>query len=157
MTEASPSNNGRKTARGRFAPGNRQGKGRPAGSRNNASLLLDKLMADDAETIVQSVVAAAKAGDMQAARLVMDRVCPPRKGRPVTFAMPVLDTAEDVVKALSGLLQNVASGDLTPDEAATVAGILETKRRAIETVEIERRLEALEQSGPLQARQARRA
>ena len=34
---------------------------------------------------------------------------------------------------------------LTPDEAATIAGVIELKRRSIETVEIERRLATLEQ------------
>ena len=37
--------------------------------------------------------------------------------------------------ALGGILNAVARGELTPDEAATVAQILETKRRAIETGE----------------------
>ena len=42
----------------------------------------------------------------------------------------------------------MASGEITPDEAETIAGVLEAKRRAIETVEIERRLQVLEeQSG----------
>ena len=40
---------------------------------------------------------------------------------------------------------SVGSGDLAPDEAAVVAGLREAKRKAIETVELERRLAALEQ------------
>ena len=39
----------------------------------------------------------------------------------------------------------MAGGELTPDEAATIAGVIELKRRSIETVEIERRLATLEQ------------
>jgi hypothetical protein len=45
---------------------------------------------------------------------------------------------------LSELVQAVAAGDVTPEEAATVAGLLETKRRAIETAELEARINQLE-------------
>jgi hypothetical protein len=41
----------------------------------------------------------------------------------------------------------LGAGDLSPEEGAAVAGILETQRRAVETVELERRLTALEQAG----------
>jgi hypothetical protein len=40
----------------------------------------------------------------------------------------------------------VATGELSPEEGAAVAGILEAQRRAVETVEMEGRLAALEQS-----------
>jgi hypothetical protein len=39
----------------------------------------------------------------------------------------------------------VADGTLTPDEAAAVANLIEIKRKAVETVEIERRVADLEQ------------
>jgi hypothetical protein len=38
----------------------------------------------------------------------------------------------------------MADGEITPDEAATITGVLEAKRRAIETVELEKRIAALE-------------
>jgi hypothetical protein len=38
----------------------------------------------------------------------------------------------------------MARGEITPDEAATIAGVIELKRKSIETVEIERRLTELE-------------
>ncbi len=40
----------------------------------------------------------------------------------------------------------MAKGELTPEEAAIISGVLETQRRAIETVEIEQRLAAVERS-----------
>jgi len=39
----------------------------------------------------------------------------------------------------------MAEGEITPDEAATVASALEAKRWTIETVELEKRIAALEQ------------
>jgi len=43
-------------------------RGRPAGARNKASLMLDKLMERGAQDIVETVIDRAKGGDMTAAR-----------------------------------------------------------------------------------------
>lgn len=133
-------NNGRDSA-GRFDAGN---PGRPKGARNKVTVLAEKLMADEAEAIVRSVVDAARNGDMVAAKLVLERLAPVRRGRPVTLDLPEVRTAEDVFAAMSATISAMADGDITPEEAAVVAGVLDTKRKTIETLEIERRLEALE-------------
>ena len=126
----------------RFAPGN---PGRPKGARCRATLLAEKLMSADTRAIVQAVITAARAGDMTAARIVLDRIAPIRKGRPLRFNLPEGGgTAEDVSVALAAVVEGMAAGDLTPDEAQMVASVLELRRKAIETVEIERRLAALE-------------
>jgi len=49
----------------------------------------------------------------------------------------------------------MARGEITPDDASTVAGVLEAKRRAIETVELEARLSELEKDHPTQTRRGR--
>ena len=118
--------------------------GKPKGTRHRLTLLAEKMMEDEAADVVRAVLEAAKDGDMGAARLVMERVSPVRKGRPVAFDLPAVTTAADVLTALGAVLQAVAEGALTPDEAACVAGLLEAKRKAIETVAIEQRLAALE-------------
>ena len=145
MTEQATHNSGKMQA-GRFRPGqsgNPQGK-RP-GSRNRASVVLDKMLADDGADVVRAVLAAAKNGDMQAARLVLDRIVPVRKGRSIRLDLPIIGSAADVLTALSSTVAAMAEGEITPDEAAVVAGVLETKRKAIETVELETRLSRLEQ------------
>jgi len=102
-------------------------------------------MADDAESVVRAVIGAAQSGDMTAARLILDRIAPLRKGRPVPLPLPTVETAADVMAALGVTVAAMADGEISPDEAAVVAGVLEIKRRAIETVEIERRIAALEE------------
>jgi len=118
--------------------------GKPPGTRSRQAVMAEKLMQDDAGDVVRAVIDAAKGGDMTAARLVLERIAPPRKGRPVVFDLPRVETASDVLTALGSVVQSVAAGTLTPEEGAAVAGLLEVKRRAIETVEIERRIAALE-------------
>ena len=103
------------------------------------------MLADDGADVVKAVLSAAKQGDMQAARMVLDRVVPPRKGRPLQMQLPEIATAGDVVTALGAVIKDMAAGAITPDEAATIAGVLEAKRAAIETGELEARIARLEQ------------
>lgn len=118
--------------------------GKKPGTRNRATLIAEQLMAGDVEAVTKSVLAAAMSGDMQAARLILDRVAPVRKGRPVEFELPAIDTASDVAAATGAIALAVAGGELTPEEGQAVAGILEVRRKAIETVDHESRLAALE-------------
>ena len=145
---AKPSKNGKKTGGdGRYQPGNPGGPGRPAGSRNRASVMLDRMADDDAKAILQSQIEKAKEGDGKAAEMILARVWPVRRGRPLTLAkpLPAITTAGDIVAALGAVATLVGEGQLTAEEAAALAAIFETKRRAIETVAIEARLTALEQ------------
>jgi hypothetical protein len=130
-----------------FEPGNPGGPGRPAGSRNKATLALDKLADDAGEDILKKMVEAAKTGDMRAADLVLSRIWPVRKGRPLILAepLPPIATAADAVAVLGKLAGLVGSGDMTAEEGAAFASIVETKRKAIETVELEARMTAIEQ------------
>jgi hypothetical protein len=91
-----------------------------------------------------SVVNAAKSGDMRAAEILLRRVWQERKGRPVAFDFPAIETTADVTKALSAVVASIASGELTPEEATAVSSVIETKRKAIETQELEKRVVALE-------------
>jgi Family of unknown function (DUF5681) len=132
---------------GQFQPGNPGGPGRPQGSRNAATLALDQLADDAGKAILEKMVEAAKNGDLRAADLVLQRIWPVRKGRPLSLSLPlpVIKTATDVVTALGTVAGLVSAGEVTPDEGAALAAIFESKRRAIETVDLEARLSALEQ------------
>jgi len=119
--------------------------GKPKGTRARVTQLAEKLLEDDRDAIVRAVVAAAKSGDPTAMRLCIERLIPVRKGRPVTFNLPQIETAADVAGALGTIAEAMAAGELTPDEAGAAAGVIEAKRRAIETVEHEERIRKLEE------------
>ena len=133
--------NGPRTAHGRFGPGN---SGRPKGARHKSTMAIEALLEGEADAIGRKCVEKALDGDSTALRLAMERLAPVRKGRPVKFTMPSVTSAADVVTAIGSVLHAVAAGELTPDEAATLSTVLEAKRRAIEIVEIERRVVELE-------------
>jgi hypothetical protein len=127
-----------------FQPGNPGGPGRPAGSRNKATLLLDKLADDDAEDVLRKQIELAKAGDQRAAELILSRVWPVRKSRTVALDIHPIAVSTDVVAALGAVATAMSMGEITPDEAAAMASVLEMKRRAIETISLEKRIESLE-------------
>ena len=121
--------------------------GKAPGTRHRVTLLAERLMQDDAEGVVNAVIAAAKDGDMAAARLVLDRIVPPRKDSPIRFSLPQIKAASDASdasEAMSAILRAVAAGELTPSEAGDVAKLLETFTRTYEACALEARIAALE-------------
>jgi len=100
-------------------------------------------MEGEGEALTRKCIELAKAGDMTALRLCLERIYPVRKGRPVAIELPPVETASDVLAAHAVVIQEMAAGNLTPDEGAAFIGALENKRKAIETVEIEQCLAAI--------------
>jgi Family of unknown function (DUF5681) len=143
---ANPAKTGR-LPDGRFAPGSSHNpKGRPQGSRHKTSLMLEKIMAADAEAIVRKIVETAKSGDLTAGRIVTDRLYPIPRDRPIKFELPAIATADDAAGALSSVLKSVAAGEISLSEAQGVASLIETWRKAVEMVVLEARVTELERS-----------
>ena len=69
---------------------------------------------------------------------------PIQKGRSIQIQLPPIKQANDVVQGYEAILNAVSDGSITPDEASTIANVLESKRKAIETHEIEKRISVLE-------------
>ena len=158
-----PTTNGRETAAagggrapgGRFAPGNPGGPGRPKGARHAALAALDAIGAEAAEEVLRRVVDDARGGDLRAAELLLSRLWPERKGRPVEVALPEVASAADLVPALAAVVAATTRGEVTPEEAQTICAVLEMQRKAIETAELEARVAALEECVPGAAGPAR--
>jgi hypothetical protein len=138
------------TVRGRpFAPGNKMGRGRQAGSRNNATILLQQNLDEKGVAIMAKAQVMALQGDHVALRLCVDRLLPARKDSLVQFKLPAIRTAEDLGRALEAVLQGIAGGKLTPAEGECLSAVLERRRKSIETADIEARVRALEDRGLL--------
>ena len=129
----------------RFQPG-RSGNpnGRPTGARPKALLALDALGEGRAGAILEAMAEKAAEGDTAAAGLILGRVWPARKGRPTPLSLPAVREAADVSAALGAVVAAMGAGELTAEEAQAVSAVLETQRKAIETVDLERRIAALE-------------
>jgi hypothetical protein len=119
--------------------------GKRKGTRHQITLLAEHLMTDDVEAAISKVVKAAKAGSMPAAKLILDRVLPLRKGRPLSISLPRVDSPQGVTDALAAVVAAMADGSLSPDEAAAVSAVIEAQLRSLETLELEARLLAIEE------------
>ena len=100
--------------------------GRPKGSRNLATFAALELLDGEAEALSRKAVEMALAGDVQALRMCLERIVPPRKDSPVNFTLPDMVQAADTSQAMAGIVRAVSEGELTPTEGATVAGLVET-------------------------------
>jgi Family of unknown function (DUF5681) len=135
-------------ARGRpFAKGQSGNpRGRPAGSRNKATTAAALLLDGQSEALTGKAVELALAGDPTALRLCLDRILPPCRERAIKFDLPSIESAADIAAAMKAVTAALAGGIITPGEAETIARLVDTFIRAIETSDFERRLKAIEQS-----------
>jgi len=120
-------------------------RGRPKGSRNTATLLAIAAMEGELSAVVRVVIDAAKAGDMAAARLVVDKLVPATRERPLSIILPDVASAGDCSTAQAKVLAAVAEGDLLPGEGAALSGLVENHRRSLETRDLAERLAAIEE------------
>ena len=118
--------------------------GRPRGARNRATMLMQNLLADDAEAIWRKAIEMAIAGDLAAIRLCMDRLAPVRKDEPVAFELPPIEKPADIVAATASIVAAVAAGELTPSQAAEVSKVIDVHVRALESKGFDERLTKLE-------------
>lgn len=130
---------------GRFAKGaSGNPAGRPAGSRHKATLAVERLLDGEAEALTRKAIELALAGDGPALRLCLERIAPVRKGRPVQIALPAVESLADMVGAQSTILAAMAAGEVTTDEGADLAKVLEAVGSSIERRELEARIAKLE-------------
>jgi hypothetical protein len=131
-------------ARGRpFRPGN---PGRPPGSKNRITQLLEQLAEGQAEQLLQKALELAQGGDVACLRMLLDRLWPQRKGHPVNVVMPPINTSQDVLPAIASIWTAIREGRLTPDEASALSIVIERSIQGIELHDITRRIAALEEA-----------
>jgi len=134
-TEAAPG----RVAGGRFAPGQ---SGNPGGRSGQTQALRAKL-AEGADAVTRKILSAAKKGDMQACRLILERLVPPIKptSEPVQFELD--DT--DLPSAARSIMRAVAAGQLAPDQGKSLIDGLGAVARVIEVAELQKAVEELRQ------------
>ncbi|MFL6797986.1 MAG: DUF5681 domain-containing protein [Xanthobacteraceae bacterium] len=119
--------------------------GRPKGSRNRSTILLERLFEGQAEALGRKALDKAIVdGDSAAIRLVMERVYPVVRDPCVNFELPPIRTAADVVSANDSVLQAVCKGELSPSAARDIMELIATQARAIELVQVVERIGTLE-------------
>src|SRR5262245_30962864 len=131
-----------KKIRGR--PFQRGNPGRPRGSKNRTTRLLEELVAGEAEKLAQKAVELALAGNMKCLHFCLDRLLPRRTGRPVDFTLPAVKDSRDVVAAMAAITTAVNDGNLTAEEAGHLVHILNSYAKALAIYDHDTRIAAIE-------------
>lgn len=146
MTERTPPKQGRapKARTGQWKPGQ---SGNPAGRPKGSGLSgqLRAAIAKDAPAILATLIQAAKSGDVQAARVLLDRAVPALRPVREPVALPATNEAGGLAARAAAVLDAIAAGTLAPDAGAEVLAAIAAAAKAIEVHELEARLRALEE------------
>jgi hypothetical protein len=130
-----------RTKQGRWKPGESGNpNGKPPGSGE-----LQKLRAAIGEhvpEIIEKLLAAARQGDIQAARLILERVLPPMKA--VEQAQAIDLPGGTLTEQGRAVLAAVAAGELAPGQGASLLGAIATLSKVTELDELAARVAALE-------------
>src|SRR6266851_7817603 len=128
--------------------------GRRVGCRNKTTIAAAALLAGEFEALTRKAVDLALVGDPTALRLCLERILPPCRERTVKFALPPIESAptgqarapkaHDIAAAIEAVTSELAGSAITPGEAATIAAVVDTFVRAIETSDFDRRLKLVE-------------
>ena len=117
-------------------------KGRPPGQSEITRLRAS--LAIDVPEILAGLVMAAKGGDVQAARLILERILPPVKAieQAVELQLPADGT---LTAKAAAVLSAAAAGELAPTQAAQLITALGTLAKIIEIDELAARITSLEE------------
>ena len=105
---------------------------------------MERLLHKDIKAITLKAIEVAKAGDVQALRLIFERVLPPTRETPLQINLPIPRDVSDVPATLSAILEAAALGEITSSEAERLSRVVETFSRAHELATFDARLKALE-------------
>jgi len=119
--------------------------GRPRGIRNKATISAEALFEGEIEGICRKAIEEAKRGNIQAIKLVLDRILPPKKEASIFIDLPTTKTSSDILEAIHRVAQAVSRGELSPTEGDCLTRIIERQVKVIEMNDFEERLKKLEE------------
>lgn len=120
--------------------------GNPAGKAPGtlcASTKLRRMI--DAEKIIAQLQTAALAGDVPAARTLLERALPVYRTTAEPVELPELVAADDLTKKAHAVLGAVAAGRVPPDIGASLVAAIGSVSKIAEVDELLRRVAALEE------------
>jgi hypothetical protein len=120
-------------------------KGKAKGTRNKATLTVENLLNGELENICRKLIEEALLGNIQAIKMVLDRVFPFRRDYPVTIELPKIQNSSDVLQAIGLITTAVGNGKISPSEGEALSRIIDVHVKVIEAHDYEKRLSKLEE------------
>jgi hypothetical protein len=87
--------------------------------------------------------------DPQMLRMLASHIIPRQKALPIKIGRLPMNTLEDLNRASGMALNKATSGKISLAEALDITAMIESRRRVLESQDLERRLSALEVTGQL--------
>ena len=132
----------RKKAKPRGRPFPSGNPGRPAGSRNKVTLLVERVLEEETEDLVRALVAhAKKTANPTAVRFLAEHMR--RRSRIAPFDLPPVKTSHDVVAAIRRVSSLIAAGDLEPSQGVALTRVLQNQFGVLRSAEMHAERRAL--------------
>jgi hypothetical protein len=120
-------------ADGRFRKGfSGNPKGRPPGIRTVTARLVHAILAQNAEAITGALVVSATTGNVLAQKICIERLLGIARGQPLELDLALDPSTVGVAVASGRAVDAVGTGEITPEEGADLARVIDTRRRAVE-------------------------
>ncbi len=114
-------------------------KGRPAGK--SPAILLRQAITGAMPSIIKMLVDAAKEGDIQAAKVLIDRVCPVLRPQAMSVDLPAGGSLADKGNRI---IKSMMAGELAPDVGSQLLSALHVQAGTIDMTDVAQRLERIE-------------
>jgi hypothetical protein len=118
--------------------------GRPLGSKNKLTRLLEQLVEGQGQNLTQKMLELALDGNPRCLEYFMERLMPPRRGRVLEQPLPKISGVNDIGPAIATITNQLNNGELTTEEASDMFGLLERRARAILASGLAERVEKIE-------------
>jgi hypothetical protein len=117
--------------------------GNPAGRRPRA-LTVAGLIAPSLRKIVKVLEAAALGGDVQAARLLIEKSVPSLRAESKAVKIPALTAAKTPTEKAEAIVDAAGRGEISASVATELLTAMASAMKVVETDELQRRIAALE-------------
>jgi hypothetical protein len=112
-------------ANGRFAIGHPGGPGRPRNPVNTTAQELDRIGIEAAQELLRLILDRARQGNLKAADMVLQRIWPVRRNRPVNMEVPFGSMLPNVLPEHAALAEAMMNGEITPQDAQAATRVLQ--------------------------------
>ena len=119
-------------------------RGRPKGARGKSTFLAQTILDDGIGDICNRLILEAKSGNIQAIKIVIDRILPVRKELPIAIDLPQIKSSSDLLTAIGIVTTAIGEGKISPSEGEALTKIIETHMKVLELHDLEGRLNTLE-------------
>jgi hypothetical protein len=112
-------------ADGRFAIGHPGGPGRPRHPISTAAQDLDRIGTEAAQELLRLILDRARQGNLKAADMVLQRIWPARRNRPVDMEVPFGSALPNLLPEHAALAVAMMSGEISPQDAQAATRVLQ--------------------------------